>query len=425
MGLIWLTMVTGSPTVLAGFAWHQAGFSFSQVILCTLISCTILLIYSVAANDLGARSGQTYAMLSCGAFGRFGSYLVRVNLLLIFLFWYGWIALFVADSMKGLFSINAPTALLAAFMAILMAQANFFGFSGVANVARYASAPILITWVFFTFLKVCGNTPHSVFFQPAHAEFSAALTTISAFTIGFAVWGNEPDYWRYSRPNKLFSGLAVMVSLLVGQVIFPITGWLLANLSGISESSAAFKYLNDYSLSGIPFLALLVLLSDNCAANDSNLFGLIATLRSLKQTAHRTAVVVLALCGAAVAASLSWIGVTKGLESVASLNCIIMPTPTAIMIAEWLISERRSGRPFFTKIVPFDQLPFARWPAILALIAGSAVGIATAGVIPGTESWHVGIAALQAWLTALLVYIPLRLCHKSLAKLFTCFKAES
>src|SRR6516165_5654648 len=89
MGLIWLTMVTGSPTVLAGFAWHHAGFSLTQVIICSLISCLVLLGYSIYANDLGARSGQTYAMLSCGVFGRLGSYLVRVNLLWVFLFWYG------------------------------------------------------------------------------------------------------------------------------------------------------------------------------------------------------------------------------------------------------------------------------------------------------------------------------------------------
>jgi len=37
------------------------------------------------------------------------------------------------------------------------------------------------------------------------------------------------------------------------------------------------------------------------------------------------------------------------------------------------------------------------------------VGVLTSGAIPGTESMHVGICALQAWATAFLVYIPLRI----------------
>ncbi|MBS1957801.1 MAG: hypothetical protein JST89_26685, partial [Cyanobacteria bacterium SZAS-4] len=33
----------------------------------------------------------------------------------------------------------------------------------------------------------------------------------------------------------------------------------------------------------------------------------------------------------------------------------------------------------------------------------------TSGAIPGTESMHVGICALQAWATAFFLYMPLRL----------------
>jgi purine-cytosine permease-like protein len=406
MGLIWLSMVTGSPSVLAGFSWHAAGISLWQVIICTVTSCLILLIYSIPATDLGAKSGQSYSMLCQSAFGRLGSYLVRFNLLWIFLFWYGWIALFVGNSMKGLYGLGLPTAFWGALFAILMAAPNFFGFSGVANVSRYLSAPVLITWVLFCFFKAINSTSVDVLSLAPHLEFNSAMTTISAFVIGFAIWGNEPDYWRYSKPNRFNSGAAIFIALLIGQVTFPITGWLLGHMSGIGESAAAFKFLNQYSLAAIPFLAVIVLLADNVAANDSNLFGLIVALRSLRSMSHKTAVFVLAVDGALVAACLAGDGVSRSLQSVASLNSVFVPTPTVIMLAEWFLTRRR---PFFTNIVPFKQLPFVRWPALIALLAGCAVGALTSGVIPGTEPWHVGICSIQAWLTALVIYVPLRL----------------
>lgn len=417
MGLIWLSMVTGSPAVLAGFSWYAAGMSLWQVVACTLVSSLILLIYSIPAIDLGAKSGQSYSILSQAAFGRLGSYLVRANLLWIFLFWYGWIALFVGDSLKGIYGLNIPTAFLAAAFAIFMAAPNYFGFTGVANVSRFLSAPVLIAWVLFCFVKAITSVSPEALVQPARAEMTAAITTVSSFVIGFAIWGNEPDYWRYSKPNKLYSGLTVLVTLVIGQVIFPATGWMLANISHITESGAAFRFLNEYSLAGIPFLAVIVLLADNGAANDSNLFGLIATLRSLKTMKHKTAVGVLALLGAVVAAGLSTESVPAALQSVASLNCVFIPTPTVIMVAEWYLSRYSTDRqPFFAKKVPFSQLSFIRWPALISMLIGLSVGTLTAGVIPGTESWHVGICSVQAWLAALLVYIPLRLYEFSKEK---------
>ncbi len=50
-----------------------------------------------------------------------------------------------------------------------------------------------------------------------------------------------------------------------------------------------------------------------------------------------------------------------------------------------------------------------RWPATIALLAGITVGIATSGVVPGTANWNVGICSVQAWLTSLIIYVPLRL----------------
>ncbi len=46
MGLLWITMVTAFPSVLIGFQWYKEGLTLSQVIICTALSCLVLLAYS-------------------------------------------------------------------------------------------------------------------------------------------------------------------------------------------------------------------------------------------------------------------------------------------------------------------------------------------------------------------------------------------
>ncbi len=147
MGLLWVTMVTAFPCVLIGFEWYRDGITLPQVLTCSTISCLLLLVYQAAAAYLGSKSGQTFGLLSRQVFGRWGSSLCSFNLLWIFTLYYALFALMLADAFKGLFHLNFPTPVIAAGLAILMAFNNFFGFSGIANFARYFAAPELFSKV--------------------------------------------------------------------------------------------------------------------------------------------------------------------------------------------------------------------------------------------------------------------------------------
>lgn len=65
MGLLWITMVTCFPGILAGFQWYGAKFTFLQVLQGSLISCFLVLIYALPACYLGAKTGLTYAQPLC------------------------------------------------------------------------------------------------------------------------------------------------------------------------------------------------------------------------------------------------------------------------------------------------------------------------------------------------------------------------
>ncbi|CAN5312685.1 hypothetical protein BH11CYA1_BH11CYA1_23800 [soil metagenome] len=417
MTLLWITMVTAFPTVLIGFQWFKCGLTLGQVLICSIISCIFLLIYSVPAAWLGVRSGLTYSVLTRQIFGRYGTWLVSFHAIWLMSAWYAIDAVLCADALRGLFHINWPVPLFAACLSMLMAVNNFFGFKGVANFARYFAAPLLVLWVAYTFCKVIPTVPLEVLTAttvPGHPpiSFMSAMTLVSSFVIGFAVWGNEPDYWRYSKPNKKFVIYSLIAALFVGEIIFPATGWMVARLSQITDYIEATNFMNNYSFGGVAVFAALVLIANYCAANDSNMYGMINALENLKRLPHKLAVILLAGASSAFAAWLAMEGSSKSLESIASLNCVIIPVMTVIMIVEEFVIKPRFNLPDNSSVVvPMNELPAIRWPAFIASHIGLFVGICTAGVVPGLEWLFLGICSVQSWLVAAVVYYVMRVAE--------------
>lgn len=419
MGLVWLTMVTSFPAVLIGFEWHRQGISLSQVVICSIMSCLILLAYAVPASQLGARTGLGFCALSRVVFGRWGTLLITANLLWIFIVSYGMTAVLMAEAVESFLHLDISILWMSVGCAFLMAFNNLFGFSGVANFARFFAAPALIAWVGYTFFKAAvapaalstlAPDPQSI---PHPRSIMYALTTTSSFIIGFAVWGNEMDYWRFSKVGSLRAALPLAAALLIGLVVFPVAGWLVAHSSGITDSAAATSFMNSYSFGGLAIVGLIVLFAAYFASNDSNLFGTSAAIKSLWSIKPRLAVSLLALCGAITAAFLSTTDSIKALEVIAALNCVVMPTPTVIMLTEWFLRSKVFPRSMdFSDVPDFSDLPAFRlafhWPALIALLSGLTVGIATSGLISSLEYLHIGICPLQAWLTSMVVYAILR-----------------
>jgi purine-cytosine permease-like protein len=420
MGLLWLTMVTAFTNILIGFQWFKDGFTLSQVATFTIVGALILLAYSIPASYLGSKSGQTYGMLSRQVFGRWGSRLASFNLIWITIAWYALGALMLANWLDGLYHIKLPIMIVAAGLSILMAFNNFFGFTGVANFARYVAAPMLFAVMLYTFAKVLHTCPTTVLKVAPHMPPAAALSTIAGFVIGVGVWGNEPDFWRFGQPRKRFPILPLAISLSVGQVIFPITGWMAGRISGLTDYGfgPATNFMNDYSFGGVPLIAAVVLTAISFAMNDSNLYGMINAVENIKTLPHTLVCGMLAILCAAFAAWLSVVtGVRESLEAVACLSCVILPAVTVVMIVEFFVIRRILGlETNFAHVPTMSEVSPVRWPALIALIAGCSVGILTSGIIPGSAPLRVGLCPLQAWIVAAVVYLALRLREHKLVE---------
>jgi len=400
MGLLWMTMVTCFPTVLIGFEWYKGGITLTQVLVCTVIACAILTAYTLPTVHLAAKTGKSYSMLNREVFGSRGAIAINCILIGMFVLFYGLAALLLAEGVNSLFGAKLPLAWVACGLAVLMALNNFFGFSGVANFARYVAAPVLIIWVGYTFGKAANACPVTVLTQAPTQSFGYALTAVSSFVIGFAIWGNESDYWRYGKPRIKYALIPFVFALLIGMIIFPVAGWMVAKISGITDYGAATNFMSNYSFGGMPWLGAIVLTASFFACNDSNLFGSGAAFQSMTKISHKKTVAILAVAGAFAAYLMAAVGGAKSIEIMASYNCVLLPTPTVVVAASF----------FMAKL--FEDRGFLAGPshvcATVSILAGVAVGLLTTGQIPGTEALKFGIPCLQAWGTALVVFVSLR-----------------
>jgi purine-cytosine permease-like protein len=410
MTLLWITMVTALPTVLVGFEWYRQGLSLFQVISCSVLSSVLLLLYSLPASWMGVKSGLSYGLLARQVFGLWGTRLASFHAIWLMLAWYALDAVLLADALKGLFHLGWSAPLFSAILCMIMAINNFFGFQGVANFARYFAAPLLIGWVALTFFRVAPTCP-VVALTDTHSNvsFMAAMTMVSSFVIGFGVWGNEADYWRYSKVKKSYVAWSFAASLFVGEVIFPITGWMVARFSGITDYTAATNFMNNYSFGGIALFAALVIIANYCAANDSNMYGMINNLENIAPVKQKAGVFGLALLSAGLAYWLSTAGSAQSLTSIASLNCVILPVMTVIMFTELFIVKKYWLKDDdISAVLPLETLPPFKWPALIASSIGVCVGVVTAGVIPGLGNCLFGVCSVQAWLSGGFIYLLLR-----------------
>lgn len=394
-------MVTGFPALLIGFEWHRQGISFAHVLVSVTIGSAIVLAYYIPVCSLSSRTGLSFKHLSRQVFGVRGTRILIPCLLFIFFGWYTVCSLLMADVVCGLFGLKSQFVTMSVIFAFGMAFNNFFGFKGVANFAKCFAGPVLIAWILYSLVKVAPVVPSSALVEAGKTGFETAFVSISSFIIGFAVWGNEADYWRHSKPGTIPVAVALALSLFVGEIIFPVTGWLVAASSGITDSAAATSYMNQFSFAGLAWLAVLVLGANYFAANDSNLYAITHALEGAFKQSHKKMVFLVACLCAIAAFVLARMGASSALERICALNCVILPTATVLIVAEWLVVRR--GR--WQHSHPGSEI---RWPALVAFGVGSTAGLLTSGILPGFDV-RIGMPPLQAWALALCVYIPWRL----------------
>jgi hypothetical protein len=274
MAALWLTMNCGFGEIFIGFEYHQAGFTLLKSVAVSLIGCALYFCYAVPAAYLGTRTGQTHSLLARSVFGRVGAVVVATCLLVMGTGFVGFQSSITAQIFDGLFSWG-HLLLVGIAVSIFCILNNVLGFSGVVAWARYVVTPIVVLWIVYMMVKALATEPSSVL--GAHPPVVAGLSVWQGIgaMLGVCVWGDEPDFWRFGKPRFWWPAGGYAFGLIVGDILFTLAGWVMAQLAGAGDFSHSVMYVTTYSLFGLTWLAFIVAGVSQMAAQDGNYYAAI------------------------------------------------------------------------------------------------------------------------------------------------------
>jgi purine-cytosine permease-like protein len=412
MGL-WTTFVAGFSYMVLGIEIHAGGHSLKGTIGITLIGYGIYIAYAMTGTYLGSRTGQTHALLTRSVFGVGGSWIVSAFVLIAPLGWVGFQAGLLAQLWDGFYSWGNLFTLTLLLGGVMIFN-NLFGFTGISVFARYLVTPILILWCLYMVIKgaihshaALGGHPHVVSPLP----FWVAIVAV----IGFSMWGNEPDFWRYGKPRFLWA-FPTYAFAAIWFLLFTVGGWMMAQLANSNDQIPVFRFSVHYSLFGAFWLAWIIATISQFAINDGNFYESVNAGQNLIggwSRWRRPYTCLLVAGGGVIGAWLVNFHFINGWFKVAGFLAVTVPCATVIMAVDHFLLPRmfQISRPL-TKVPAWSEAGKINVPAVIALLGAVFFGVT------GTASWphgwleasppnSWGPVPLEAWVIAGVGYVAL------------------
>jgi purine-cytosine permease-like protein len=424
MTLLWVTFQASVSGMYTGYLARSGGMSLGSLLIACAIGAGVMTCYGLLAGGVGTVTGQPHSVLARGVLGRAGSGLASLLLIVTGMGWYGFQAVFLAQLYNGLLGLTALEFFCALF-AILMIANNLLGFSSVSAYARMIAAPVLLAWGAYTIVKALVQAgPHMLAIP--HVAGSQGILLTAELLIGVAMFGNEPDIFRYARKDRGRNIVPLGFGYALGMGVFTVAGYLMAELSSASSLPATMRFFTHFSLFGLTALAVVVFTINIVALNDANLYEAVNAVQNLLRGRHRAQTVVfLGVAGAVIAVFMERsASLQNNFFIVANMCAVFLPCATLVMAVDVFLLRRVSG---CTRkagedgapraVVSWAQASPGNFAGIVAILAGLAVGAVTGGLIPGTAGFgatNVGIPALEAWATAIGLYLLAMLAARTL-----------
>jgi purine-cytosine permease-like protein len=399
--------------VLVGYSARFEGLSLGSLMIAMAIAATTMTVYCIGSANVGAVVGQTHAVTTRGIFGTIGSAIVSLLLVIDGMGFYLFTVLFVISLAQALLGTFGAVSLITAVLAFVMIFNNYFGFTGLQRFAQYIAVPVVALWAVYATIKVLTSTSGHALATVPHTASPTAFFIVVGAMVGLSTWGNEPDIFRYAKAGRAswWNVPAIVIPYFVGAFLFPIMGYLIAVVSNQPDFSASIKYFANFTLFGLAGLMLVVLLVNQWAVQDGNLYiainGAQNLLSRIPRWRRQYTVIGLGLAAAGLTFILP--SLTKTFNIVTGIGAITVPVASTIMAMDVFVVPRLFGlrRPLY-RVATWSELALANWPAIVALVCGTAVGAFTGGLVPGTAGFghtYIGFPALQAWVTGAVVYL--------------------
>ncbi len=388
--------------VLVGYGARFEGLSQGRLIVAMAIAAVTMTGYCIGSANVGAVVGQTHAVTTRSIFGTVGSAVVSLLLVVDGMGFYLFTVLFVITLGQALLGTIAAVSVITALLAFVMIFNNYFGFTGLQRFAQFVAVPVIVAWGIYATIKAFSSVSGHALSAVPHASAPASIFFVTGAMVGLSTWGNEPDIFRYAKPGRAswWNVPAIAIPYVLGAFLFPIMGYLIATLSDQPNFAPSIKYFANFTLFGLAGLMMVVLLVNQWAVQDGNLYIAINGAQNLLSRLPRWR-----------REGLTFIlpSLTKTFNIVTGIGAVTVPVASTIMAMDVFVVKRlfRLRRPLH-RVAAWHELATANWPAIAALLAGTAVGAFTGGLVPGTSGFgktYIGFPALQAWATGAVVYL--------------------
>jgi purine-cytosine permease-like protein len=399
--------------VLVGYDARFQGFTLGKLALAMAIAVVTMTVYCIGSANVGSTVGMTHAVTSRSIFGRIGSIIVSALLILDGMGFYLFTVLFMISIAQALLGTLPTVSVISAVLAFVMIVNNYFGFTGLQRFAMWVATPVMIVWGVYSLIKALTTISAHTLSTVPHVASTTSLFVVVGAMVGLSTWGNEPDVFRYAKAGKAswWNIPTITIAYVAGAFIFPILGYLIAALSNQSDFSASLKYFANFTVFGLSGLLLVILFINQWAVQDGNLYiainGAQNILASIPGWRRQYTVVGLGV----IAAGLTFIlpNLTRTFTIVTGIGSVTVPVASTIMAMDVFVVPRLFGlrRPLH-RVARWSELAETNWPGIVALLAGTGIGLWTAGLIPWTSGYgktYIGFPALQAWVTGAVVYI--------------------
>ncbi len=413
MFLLFMSLQLVFGAVLVGYNARFQGITLGQLIIAMAIAAAAMTLYCIGSANVGAVVGQTHAVTTRSIFGRVGSGLVSLLLVIDGMGFYLFTVLFIISLAQALLGTIPAIGLVTAGLALVMIFNNYFGFTGLQRFAQFVAVPVMVVWGVYAVIKSFVSVSGGAIAALPHVDSPTPLLLVTGAMVGLSTWGNEPDVFRYAKPGRTswWNVPTIAVSYFLGAFLFPIMGYLVAVVSGKSDFSESIRYFATFTVFGLAGVMMLILLVNQWAVQDGNLYIAINGAQNLlsRIPGWRRQYTVVGL--GVIAALLSFIlpSLNQTFLIVTGIGAVTVPVASTIMAMDVFVLPRMFGlrRPL-DRVASWSELAVANWPAIIALLAGTAVGAWTGGLIPFTPGFgktYIGFPALQAWVTGAVVYL--------------------
>jgi purine-cytosine permease-like protein len=412
-----LSMQAVFGTVLVGYGARFQGMTLSQLMVAMLIAAGIMSVYCIGSANAGAVTGQTHSVMARSIFGTLGSALVSVLLLVNGMAFYLFTVKFIIDVTGGLITLPA-VGIVTAVLAFVMIVNTYFGFEGVQRFAQFIAVPVILVWGVFATILAYTTVSSDVLASVPHVDAPTGMIVAISGMIGLSTWGNEPDFFRYAKVGRKswWNLPTIVVSYVVGAFLFPVMGYMIAALANQPDFGPSISYFVNFTMFGSALLGIAVIVINQWAVQDGNLYlavnGAQNVLSGIPGWRRQYTVIALGLIAAGLTFYLGNLQDTFNI--VTNIGSTTVPVASTIMAMDLFLLPLLFGinRPMH-RVAKWGELSIANYPGVIALAAGTLVGLYTAGLIPPLNTNFIGFPALQAWITGAVVYlIGVALVHR-------------